>query len=73
LALPGRIVVARRSRSVAFALPVPGLTAIGKPRMSAAGVGGPALMLEAGFFVEPYDREGNRTERRTRLQLGRSA
>jgi hypothetical protein len=30
-----------------------GLTAIGKPRMSAAGVGGPALRLEAGFFVEP--------------------
>jgi hypothetical protein len=32
---------------------VPGLTAIGKPRMSAAGVGGPALRLEAGFFIEP--------------------
>jgi hypothetical protein len=58
----------------AHAVPVPGQTTIGKPQLSAAAGGHPAQKLEAGFFVgpEPTTRATG-TERRMRLQRGRSA
>lgn len=49
----GGIVMSRQLRMLPVPVPLGGRTAIGKPRLSAAGGGHPAQKLEAGFFVEP--------------------